>query len=192
MKHLMLKLYWAATRNYLRFRGAVVGRHVKCNGFPYIKIRKGGRLIIGDHVMINATRWSNAHVVSGSTTIYVDANACVEIGEGAGVSGSRIIAYKRIEIGRRTLVGAGCLVCDSDMHEVPLGNPSGTAISPISIGNKVFLGAGVTVLKGVSIGDGAVVGSGSVITHNINASTLVTGTPARNIRQLNNNSDLAQ
>jgi len=38
---------------------------------------------------------------------------------------------------------------------------------PITIGDDVWIGANVTVLKGVNIGEGAVIGAGSIITEKI-------------------------
>ncbi|MGF1702078.1 sugar O-acetyltransferase [Photobacterium makurazakiensis] len=54
---------------------------------------------------------------------------------------------------------------------------------PISIGNKVWIGANVLVLPGVTIGNGAVVGGGSVVTKDVPADTVVVGNPARVIRE---------
>lgn len=182
MKRLLFKMYWALTRAYLRCRGAEVGRNVRCNGFPYVKVRKGGRLVIGDNVMINASRWANAHVVGGSMNLYVDRGATLVLGERVGISGTRLVAMERIEIGAGSLVGGGCLICDSDMHEVPLGNPAGTRNAPIRIGEKVFISAGAILLKGVTIGDGSVVGAGAVLSGDVGLNELTAGNPARTIK----------
>ncbi|WP_324671368.1 sugar O-acetyltransferase [Hymenobacter sp. GOD-10R] len=55
---------------------------------------------------------------------------------------------------------------------------------PITIGNKVWLGAGVLIMPGVSIGDNAVIGAGSVVTRSIPANTVAVGNPCRVIREL--------
>ncbi len=52
----------------------------------------------------------------------------------------------------------------------------------ISIGNNVWIGAGVTVLPGCTIGDNSVVGAGSVVTKSIPDGTVWAGVPARQIR----------
>ena len=55
--------------------------------------------------------------------------------------------------------------------------------APITIGNNVWIGAGVIVLAGVTIGDNTVVGAGSVVTKSIASNTVVAGNPAREIRK---------
>jgi len=163
-------------------RGAEVGRNVKCNGFPHVKIRKGGSLIIEDDVQINAAPWSNAHIIAGSMNLYVAAGASLRLEQGMGVSGTRIVAMKSIRIGPQTKIGAGCLICDSDMHEIPLGSTNDIAIIPITIGSQVFIGAQSNILKGVVIGDGAVIATGSVVTKAVDASSLYAGSPAKFIK----------
>jgi acetyltransferase-like isoleucine patch superfamily enzyme len=50
---------------------------------------------------------------------------------------------------------------------------------PITIGNNVWLGAGVIVLPGVEIGDNVTVGAGSVVTHSLPANCVAVGNPCR-------------
>ena len=49
----------------------------------------------------------------------------------------------------------------------------------ITIGNKVWIGAGAIILPGITIGDGAMVAAGSVVTADIPARSVVAGNPAR-------------
>lgn len=55
---------------------------------------------------------------------------------------------------------------------------------PVTIGDGVWLGAGVIVCPGVTIGENTVVGAGSVVTKDLPANVLAVGNPARVIRQL--------
>lgn len=50
------------------------------------------------------------------------------------------------------------------------------------IGNDVWIGGNVTLLRGVTIGDGAVVAAGSVVTRDVPPYAIVGGVPARTIR----------
>lgn len=99
------------------------------------------------------------------------------------MSSSRLIAYRGITVGEATLIGAGCLICDSDMHELPLGSTHPVNTAPIHIGDHVFIGANCTILKGVTIGDGAVIGAHSLVNGNIPPGALAAGTPATVKRQ---------
>lgn len=51
--------------------------------------------------------------------------------------------------------------------------------APVSIGNRVFIGANAVINKGISIGDEAIIGAGSVVTKDVAARTFVAGVPAR-------------
>lgn len=92
-------------------------------------------------------------------------------------------ASERIEIGHHCMIGPHCYITDHD-H----GHAAGVLIhqqalisAPVEIGDEVWLGAGVIVLKGVTIGRGAVVAAGSVVTKNIEAGKIAAGVPAREI-----------
>jgi acetyltransferase-like isoleucine patch superfamily enzyme len=54
---------------------------------------------------------------------------------------------------------------------------------PIHIGNHVWIGMNVTILKGVQIGDGAIIAAGAVVTRNIPARCLAGGVPARVLKE---------
>lgn len=60
-----------------------------------------------------------------------------------------------------------------------------SASSPIKIGDNVWIGEKSTILKGVTIGNGAVVACNSVVTHDVEANTVVAGNPARMVKRLN-------
>ena len=48
-----------------------------------------------------------------------------------------------------------------------------------NIGNDVWVGAGAIIMKGVTIGDGAIVGAGAVVTKDVEAYSIVVGSPAK-------------
>ncbi|MFI3286004.1 MAG: sugar O-acetyltransferase [Rikenellaceae bacterium] len=55
---------------------------------------------------------------------------------------------------------------------------------PITIGNNVWIGGGVTVLPGVEIGDNCVIGAGSVVVKSIPENSIAVGNPCKVIRKL--------
>lgn len=55
---------------------------------------------------------------------------------------------------------------------------------PITVGNDVWIGAGVSVMPGVNIGSNVVIGAGSVVTKDIPDDSLAYGNPCRIIKKL--------
>jgi acetyltransferase-like isoleucine patch superfamily enzyme len=92
-----------------------------------------------------------------------------------------------ITVGKECAIGPGCYITDHD-HGVdeklpPLAQP--LISQPTKIGDRVWLGANVTVLKGVTIGNDAVIGAGSVVTKDIPEGAIAVGVPAKVIRYRN-------
>lgn len=54
-------------------------------------------------------------------------------------------------------------------------------IAGVTIGDKVYIGAGATILPGVTIGEGAVIAAGSVVSSSVPPMTAVQGNPARRV-----------
>jgi len=184
MKCFILNLIRIASRYWCMLHGANVSPSALVHGFPHIKIKSCGRIILGDGATLNLTRWSNPLNDSRGMNLYAGPGATIQFDKNSGASTSRIISCAGIHIGEGSLIGAGCLICDSDMHEIPLASGNPIQISPIHIGKHVFIGANCIILKGVNIGDGAVIGAGSVVTSDIPPATLAAGQPAKVLREL--------
>jgi acetyltransferase-like isoleucine patch superfamily enzyme len=77
--------------------------------------------------------------------------------------------------------GANTLITDTDWHtDDPRTGPD----APVFIGNNVWLGVNVTVLKGVAIGENTVVAAGSVVTKSLSANVIAGGVPAKVLKHL--------
>lgn len=53
----------------------------------------------------------------------------------------------------------------------------------IEIGNDVFIGDSVLLMRGVKVGNGAIIGAGSVVTKDVKPYSIVVGNPAREIKK---------
>jgi acetyltransferase-like isoleucine patch superfamily enzyme len=86
-----------------------------------------------------------------------------------------------IHIGRGTVITSGCLLLTHfyDFEQEPHNYFRGE----IEIGENVYVGTNVLIVKPVSIGDGAVIGAGSVVTKNIPANEVWAGVPAKFIKK---------
>jgi acetyltransferase-like isoleucine patch superfamily enzyme len=94
-----------------------------------------------------------------------------------------IDASLAISIGKDVMIGPSCYITDHD-HGTRIGTPVSQQQLielPTSIGNNVWIGANVTILKGVSVGNDAVIAAGSVVTKDVAPSDRVAGVPARSI-----------
>lgn len=128
----------------------------------------------------------NGGVEMRNATIIIRGNGCtLEIGKNTTFGGIRIVNVgkdNKISIGRSCMFSDNIEVWASDTH--PIFNKQGEWINkekPISIGDKVWVGSRVTILKGVEIGDGSIIGMGSLVTKNISHHTIAAGFPSREI-----------
>lgn len=129
----------------------------------------------------------HAHLLVGNNfslyqgaSIYVAQNARLVLkGNGFINTQSQIECYNYIEIGANTIISDNVRIQDSDIHYIKNeGGCKKNNTAPILIGDHVWIGLNVIILKGVTIGDGSVIGAGSVVTKNIPANSLVVGNPA--------------
>ena len=114
-------------------------------------------------------------------------SAVITLGTGNWFSNNvSIVANERVTIGNGCQIGDLVAIYDCDFHELnPLTrNRSAGDTAPVSIGNNVWLGSRVMVLKGVTIGDNSVIGAMSVVTRSIPANSLAIGAPARVVKSL--------
>jgi acetyltransferase-like isoleucine patch superfamily enzyme len=172
MKALALVVIRLLGRVHCRLHGCELGCGVLVHGLPAIIRKPGGRIVLGDGATLNTARWANPLNDRRGTLLFAGPDATIEIGAQAGLSTCQVIAHTRITIGERTLVGAGCAILDSDMHQIPLGGGRPIQTAPVTIGCDVFIGARSLILKGVTIGDGAVIAAGSVICRDVPPATM--------------------
>ncbi len=88
-----------------------------------------------------------------------------------------------IEIGDDVLIGQQVVIATLD-HDLDPEKRGNMLPAPVKIGNKVWIGAHATILKGVTVGDGAVIAAGAVVTKDVPAYTVVAGVPAKIVKEI--------
>ena len=109
------------------------------------------------------------------------------IGEPVIGPGTWIGAFTVVDGSGGLTIGAGCdISCGAHIytHSSVRRCVSGRAYeqvdrAPVTLGDRVFVGANAVIMMGVRIGDEAVVAAGAVVTRDVPARTVVAGVPAR-------------
>lgn len=148
-------------------KGVIIGKKVKkLSKFVNIKLSEGSKLHDGV-------------VLWGDGTIRIGKNS--SIGEN-----SWIYANKNggVEIGDNVNCAAFAYIIDSD-HGTKLGEPMNSQpmySEKVTIGDDVWIGAHVTILKNVHIANGCVIGACSCVTKSFAENSIICGVPAKKIK----------
>ena len=131
-------------------------------GFPILEVDVAGKFIAGKNlVLVN-----NSSSTLGRNTrckFLVYPNALICIGDNVGMSNTTIVATKRVLVGSNVLIGGGTTIVDSDFHSM---NPNdwhtpndelNMLSKDVVIGDNVFIGMNVIILKGVHIGNNVII-----------------------------------
>lgn len=113
--------------------------------------------------------------------IYINKDASLYLGSGYINHNLSLSCFDKITIGEGVCISEGVTIRDSDNHS--LDNASKAKTAPIRIGNHVWIGMNVTILKGVNIGDGSVIAAGAVVINDIPEHCLAGGVPAHILRE---------
>lgn len=96
-----------------------------------------------------------------------------------------ILDCNRIVIGNNVLFGPRVGLYAGN-HAIHLEDrvAGGCYSKPITIGDNVWVGAGVHIMGGVTIGRNSIIGAGSVVTKDIPENVIAAGLPCRMIREI--------
>jgi acetyltransferase-like isoleucine patch superfamily enzyme len=177
----------------LKFR---YGKAVHLNGIPKIigklpvfKLPGKGKIILGHKVVLNSDFRNSNTALTYRCTLVCGLQGIIEIGDSSQLNGVAITAYKKVTIGKNCQIASSTFITDTDFHPVDpeirlkevLGHKidySHVAKQEVIVGDNVWIGWGVTILKGVSIGNNSIVAAGAVVISNVPANALVAGNPA--------------
>lgn len=165
----------------------------------YLILNKTAKIILRGNLQVN----DNCIKQNGrSTIIRMDSNSQISVDKGFSIYyGGDIICFRNsklnlgsgfcnsnikirctnsITIGNNVAISHDVTIMDSDAHNIDYDGYEMT--KPIIIGNNVWIGSRVIILKGVRIGDGAIVAAGAVVTKDVPENSVVVGCPAKVIK----------
>lgn len=174
----ILSLYRKMKYSFLSTNSNISGDVIKhqpviMNGLGAIEF--GSNVHVG---IINSPRFYDGYA-------YIEArsrNSIITFGNNIHINNSfSAIAEKCIRIGNDVLIGYHCNISDSDFHNLAVDKRMETDPTPeeVVIGNNVFIGNNVTILKGVFLGENCVVASGAVVTKSFAPNSILGGVPAK-------------
>lgn len=140
-------------------------------------VERGGIIMLGKNI-----------VIKENSTLYAKSNAKIIIGNNSSTGhNTEISANNHIEIGADVIMGAYTYITDSNHSykdkKIPIRKQAMNSGKTI-IGNNVWLGRNVMILKDANIGNNSVVGGGSVVTKKFENNVLIAGLPAEVLKYL--------
>ncbi|USD32690.1 MULTISPECIES: acyltransferase [Vibrio] len=133
-------------------------------------VDQNGHIKLGHHIKIGTG--SKLHI-TGTLTI----------GSGSNFTGeATIVCHREISFGHNCLVSWQTLFMDSDLHKITDSeNQQTNPDQPITIEDKVWVGARSTILKGAHIATNSVIASTSTVSRQFDGNTVIGGNPAHAI-----------
>lgn len=143
-------------------------------------IAGGCSISIGDHVRFQ--RHARLEAINSAPDIIR-----IIIGDGTVIHPYvHIGAIENVSIGCGALLAAHVYITDHDHDwanpDEPVINNRRARAAAVDIGDYVWLGERVMVLKGVRIGARSVIGAGSIVTRDIPSFSIAVGAPARVVK----------
>lgn len=178
----LLYLLFCKIRTLLLFPKARIVRFpIDVRGKKYIDF--GENLTTGKNCRIEASPLGN------------DKKILIKFGNNCQINDyCHISAMQSVIIGDGTLLAGHIYISDNSHgkykgdnqscpNEIPIDRVP--FISPVEIGNNVWIGEHVVVMPGVKIGNGCIIGANSVVTKSILPNSIAVGSPAKIIKQYN-------
>ena len=159
-----------------RIVGATIGRDCTIRDYSviYSTAKLGDRVRTGHFILVREGTTIGAGVLIGTSSV-ID-NDC-RIGADTSIQTG-------VYIPTGSRIGKGCFLgpnatLTNDKRMLYDGRP----LEPVTLADKVRVGANSTILPGVRVGKGAVIGAGAVVTKDVRGGTVVAGVPARVLRK---------
>lgn len=170
------------------------------------KLRKNKIKISGNNNIIyvgknSLLRDSNIFIKGNNNILYIGEDCAVnnlsiildnegseiKIGNKTSIAKAQIVSLEpyKIEIGEDCMLSYDIEIRNTDSHKIydKNANKRINEGNSVRIGNHVWLGMRAIILKGVNIEDNSIVAAGSIVTKNVKANTIVSGNPAKRIKE---------
>ena len=97
---------------------------------------------------------------------------------------TKIVIAHKLRVGTECAISWGCQIVDDDFHVLITDPPAPKRPREIILGDHVWVGSNVSILKGTRIASGCVIAAGSVVTGIFDETgCLLAGVPAKVIRR---------
>lgn len=183
--------FWRFNRIKFSMNEIHFGKNLIVKGSICLSVDPSSQVSIGDNCTIKSGHNYNPISRNIKSSITLEKNAKLKIGNDVGMSSICLWIHDSIKIGNNVNVGADTIIMDSDAHslnyihrrniESDLQNKNNKGIV---IGNDVLIGMRSIILKGVKIGDRSIIGSGSLVTKDVPADSIIGGNPAKFIKNI--------
>ena len=143
------------------------GFHTKFTGLQKIaltaKIEASslGKVIISERTTIDGgtvCRASSGELIIGSH-VYINRNC-------------NIVSHESIKIGRKCTIGPNVCIYDHDHNYRSHNRDTEYVTKPITIGDNVWIGSNVIIIKGITIGDNSVIAAGAIVRTDVPANSI--------------------
>jgi acetyltransferase-like isoleucine patch superfamily enzyme len=116
--------------------------------------------------------------------IHVGKNAICILGDGGYItSNTSLLVLHHLKIGKGCIISWDCQFIDEDFHEIQYAGRKDKP-NKIIIGDHVWIGCNVTILKGSVIPDGCIVSANSLVRQDFEEkNSLISGNPAKIVKR---------
>jgi len=186
-----IKTKYQKIKNKLEIVGKLRKNKIKISGNNNILYIGKNSLLRDSNIFIkgnNNILYIGDNCVVNNTSIILDnEGAEIRIGNKTSIAKVQIVSLEpyKIEIGEDCMLSYDIEIRNTDSHKIYDKNTNERINegSSINIGNHVWLGMRAIILKGVTIGDNSIVAAGSIVTKDVKANTIVSGNPAKQIKE---------
>lgn len=160
-------IYERIRRSRLHFASS--GKGLRIHGFPVYVMNSNVQL--GNNVQIypNVTFFGDGDIIIGND---------VKIGNNVVINATKGSFVKILD---KTIIAANTYIIDCNHNiarERPIQN-QGVTMSPVTIGEDVWIGASSVIGMGVTVGKGAVIGANSFVNKSVPEYAIAVGSPAK-------------